>query len=55
MLLNSNELEHIHSTNHSVNDISIRWGVIGAGQKGNKRLIYSQVTSFRMELLAIRH
>ncbi|OTY11546.1 cell division protein FtsZ [Bacillus thuringiensis] len=36
MLLNSNELEHIHSTNHSVNDISIRWGVIGAGQKGNK-------------------
>ncbi|QEL82782.1 cell division protein FtsZ (plasmid) [Bacillus sp. JAS24-2] len=36
MLLNSNELEHIHSNKHDVNEVSIRWGVIGAGQKGNK-------------------
>lgn len=35
MLTNSNELEFMYG-NHEINNVAIRFGVIGAGQKGNK-------------------
>lgn len=35
MLYNSNELEIMHEVNE-INNVAIRFGVIGAGQKGNK-------------------
>ncbi|MDC2867759.1 cell division protein FtsZ [Bacillus sp. BP-3] len=36
MLMNSNELEFMYGNKHDINEISIKWGIIGAGQKGNK-------------------
>lgn len=36
MLMNSNELEFMYSNKHDIEETSIRWGVLGAGQKGNK-------------------